>query len=338
LRSRKHFVPTSDSVTEEGSISAPVTVVVIAFNEERRISPCLEALLDQDVTSPYNVIVVDDGSRDSTPQIVEQLQRDFGNLKLVRHEVNRGRGAARRSGQDAADSLWIGFVDADIVVPRDWLRRCLDALADADAVSGIAQPDGDCAVVWRICSPTLRRRAGSAEITGNNVLFYRDALTRVPFSEVAKLGEDFRLAKLMAKSGLRLRTIDELTVEHRESKSYGNGVLWMWQSGVDATALLFEFRVIRVPDLAWLTWLLGSAVAFIVAGVGVTMYWQSALIVVALALIVNALFINSRFSPLPHPLRFLSALTISPPLMFAYLMGRTAGLVRFGRLKRQGHA
>ena len=96
-------------------------------------------------------------------------------------------GAARRSWQDATESPWVGFVDADIVILPNWLRRCLEELSDVDGVSGIAQPDGDCTVIWRICQPTLRHRPGSAAITGNNVLFSREALTRVPFSRTQNL-------------------------------------------------------------------------------------------------------------------------------------------------------
>lgn len=312
-----------------------VAIIVIAFNEERRIELCLHALLVQAVPVSYEVIVVDDGSSDSTARVVERLQTDHPNLRLVRHDVNSGRGAARLSGQNASDTRWIGFVDADIVVPPHWLQRCLEELSSADGVSGIAQPDGDCAVIWRICQPTLRDRPGSAEITGNNVLFSREALTRVPFSPNAKLGEDFRLATLMTHDGLRLRTIRDLKVAHGESKTYWQALSWMWQSGVDATSLLFEFRRIRVPDLAWLTWLAGLVAVVACACAGALGIWIAISVVVALTLVVDGAFILSRFAPLPHPIRFLDALAISPPLMLAYLAGRSAGLIRVKHLSRR---
>ena len=267
-------------------------------------------------------------------KVVEQLLPNFPNLRLLRHEINRGRGAARRSGQDATESPWIGFVDADIVVPSNWLERCFEELSNADGVSGIAQPDGDCAVIWRICQPTIRHRRGSAEITGNNVLFSRDALKRVPFSPNAKLGEDFRLAKLMTRQGLRLRTVEDLKVEHRESKTYWKAISWMWQSGVDATSLLFEFRVFRLPDLAWITWLLVFLTAVASAGLGVLGIWLSIVAIVTMTLVINVLFICSRFTPRPHLIRFLAALALSPPMMLAYLSGRTAGLLRVPYLLR----
>ena len=195
-------------------------------------------------------------------------------------------------------------------------------------MSGIAQPDGDCAVIWRICQPTIRQRKGSAEITGNNVLFSHEVLERVPFSPDAKLGEDFRLAKSMTQAGFRLSTIEDLKVEHRESKTYWKAISWMWESGVDATSLLFEFRILRMPDLAWLTWLSTCVATVIATGLGVLGLRISIFAVVVLTLLVDAFFITSRFAPRPHLIRFLAALFISPPMMLAYLVGRTAGLAR----------
>jgi len=273
------------------------------------------------------VIVVDDGSQDSTAKVVELFQDDYPNVRLVRHEANRGRGAARRSGQESTQSPLIGFVDADIVVPHDWLQRCSSELSNFDAVSGIALPDGDCAVIWRICEPTLRRRPGSAEITGNNVLFSREALSRVPFASESQLGEDFRLAKLMIRNGLRLSTLRDLVVEHRESKTYLEAVSWMWRSGVDATALLFEFGALRLPDLAWITWTVGVLTMIVVAAVGEVGVWVAAATVTALTILISFLFVGSRFLPRPRPMRFLIALVISPPLILAYLTGRCAGLI-----------
>jgi glycosyltransferase involved in cell wall biosynthesis len=320
----------------ENIITPQVAIIVIAFNEERRIGECLRALLAQDTPLSFEVVVVDDGSQDSTVKVIESFLVDHSNIRLIRHSINRGRGSARRSGQESAQSQFIGFVDADIVVPPDWLRRCLSELSTFDAVSGIALPDGDCAVIWRICEPKLRRRPGSAEITGNNVLFSREALTRVPFARESKLGEDFRLAKLMMRSGLRLTTVRDLVVEHRESKTYMDGVKWMWRSGVDATALLIDFRVVRLPDLAWITWTVGTLTLFLIAAVSVIDIWVAIAAVIALTVLICILFIQSRFLFRPRTLRFFFAITVSPPLILAYLIGRCAGLVRIFGLLRHG--
>jgi glycosyltransferase involved in cell wall biosynthesis len=302
-----------------------LTIVVIAHNEVLRIGACLEGLMAQDSDIRYEVVVVDDGSDDGTGDLIGRIMQKHPNVRFLRHETNRGRGAARLTGQLSANSRWIGFVDADIVVPVDWLSRCLLELEKADGVSGVAQPDGDCAVLWRICRPTLRLRPGSAEVTGNNVLFSSVALAKVPFSPDSKLGEDFRQAKAMVRLGLKLVTVLDLIVEHRETKSYRKAVKWMWQSGIDATALLFEFRIVRTPDLAWFAWLFGTASSIIV-GVLAGWWWGGAILVGETAA-VNLGFIYSRFMLFPHPSRWMKATIVSLPLLIAYLLGRCAGLV-----------
>jgi glycosyltransferase involved in cell wall biosynthesis len=319
---------------KEDRITTEVSIIVIAFNEERRIDGCLRALLAQDTSQSYEVVVVDDGSHDATADVVTQLQARHSNVRLVRHDTNRGRGAARLTGQQSTHSPLVGFVDADIVVPRQWLERCSTELSRYDAVSGIALPDGDCAVIWRICQPTLRRRPGTAEITGNNVLFTREALVRVPFGAEARLGEDFRLAKTMVRNGLRLATLGDLVVEHRETKTYGQALRWMGRSGVDATALLFEFRVVRVPDLAWLSWCAVVICAIVVIPVGTVAPWLAVAVAIVFTLIVSFLFTAARFLVRPHFGRFLAALVLSPPLILTYLVGRCAGLVRLIGVRR----
>ena len=100
----------------------------------------------------------------------------------------------------------------------------------------------------------------------------------------------------------------------------------MWKSGVDATSLLFEFRAVRLPDIAWATWLVGLGAVVVSASLGALDVGRAIALAVALTLIVDGSFIFSRFEPRPHPMRFLGALALSPPLMLAYLGGRSVGL------------
>ena len=306
-------------------MSTNVTIIVIAFNEERRIRPCLEALIHQDTDIVYEVVVVDDGSSDNTAALVSELSTHDPRIHLIRHDHNRGRGAARSTGQAYASTPLIGFVDADIIVPPSWLERCVAALGDADAVSGVAVPDGDCAVVWRIARATVRPRPGSAEITGNNVLFRATTLAKAPYDATSRLGEDFRQAKTMVRQGLLPVTIPDLHVEHRETKTYPKAARWMFQQGRDATALLVEFRVIRLPDVAWLSWLLGTLTVALATALGELSFVASLSGFVALTSAITVLFTGARFRATPHPLRWCRAALLNWPLITLYMLGRSAG-------------
>src|SRR5438874_286121 len=92
-----------------------LSLILPAYNEEAGIA---QAIVEADdalrrLGISYEVIVVDDGSRDPTAAIVEQALRDRPRVRLVRHNVNRGYGAALRTGFEAARGQRIAFTDAD---------------------------------------------------------------------------------------------------------------------------------------------------------------------------------------------------------------------------------
>lgn len=294
-----------------------VTLVVIAYNEVARIQACLDALVAQDYKGTYEILVVDDGSTDGTATVARRYGEPVIVLTLPE---NRGRGAARRHGIESAAGELIGFVDADIEVSTDWLRRCVDALPGHAAVGGIAVPDGDVAPLARITRATIRPVNGSMPITGNNVVFDGAVLRATGFDENAKLGEDFRLAARLLADGHSLQTVDGLHVKHNETKSYRKSLKWLHQSGIDATALLKEFRRWRLPDLAW-TGTLAASIAGVVAAA-----WNPWLLLTGPVSVgaVSILHTWTRFRPRPLG-RFLCAALLNLPLTAAYLTGRTRG-------------
>jgi len=117
------------------SIPGNFTVVVPAYNEEKTIEDVLKALLERG----YRVLVVDDGSRDSTPEILKRMSSRNDRISVYTHVINRGLGAALRTGLRAA--LKEG---ADYVVTFD-----ADGQHDPDDIEGVLKPllDGSADVV-----------------------------------------------------------------------------------------------------------------------------------------------------------------------------------------------
>lgn len=89
-----------------------ISVVIPAYNRAATIENCVRSVQGQTYQN-LEVIVVDDGSRDATIEIVERLAREDARIRLVRHERNRGAQAARNSGIYAAKGSWIAFLDSD---------------------------------------------------------------------------------------------------------------------------------------------------------------------------------------------------------------------------------
>lgn len=84
----------------------------------------------------FEVIVVDDGSRDRTAQIVAELAAGQPRVRLVRHEVNRGYGQALRSGFDAAQGELVFFMDSDGQFVFSEIEKLFARVDEFDAVLG----------------------------------------------------------------------------------------------------------------------------------------------------------------------------------------------------------
>ena len=96
------------------------TIVVPTYNKSRDIGVTCEALLQ--LTPEPEIIFVDDASTDDTADLI-QRRLNRPSMKLIRQPSNRGQGAARNAGVRAATGEILVFVDADVLVPPDFLRR-----------------------------------------------------------------------------------------------------------------------------------------------------------------------------------------------------------------------
>ncbi len=115
-----------------------LSVILPCYNEEANIAATID-----DVSSwmtrekiSGDIIVVDDGSKDTSVSIVEALQKSMKNLKLVRHTKNGGYGIAVRSGCDAATTEWISFMDSDGQFHADDLNLLLAHTNEYDFITG----------------------------------------------------------------------------------------------------------------------------------------------------------------------------------------------------------
>jgi dolichol-phosphate mannosyltransferase len=118
-----------------------LTVVVPMFDEEAvlplftaRVRPVLDALGER-----YEVIAVDDGSRDATPVLLLKEQRSWPELRVVRLRTNAGHQAALSAGLARARGRWVATLDADLQDPPEALPEMLVAARDqqVDVVYGV---------------------------------------------------------------------------------------------------------------------------------------------------------------------------------------------------------
>jgi len=111
-------------------VTPEISIVIPAFNEARRLPATLDRVERYlaSAGTPAEVIVVDDGSRDGTGEVVRQRAARWAQLRLVAAERNRGKGAAVQLGMAAARGRYRIFSDADLSVPIDDLELLLRPL------------------------------------------------------------------------------------------------------------------------------------------------------------------------------------------------------------------
>jgi glycosyltransferase involved in cell wall biosynthesis len=106
------------------------SVIVPAYNAGKTISDCLGALTRQSVDeAEYEIIVVDDGSRDNTAKIVQSLPVRY------LHQPNKGPAAARNHGSREARGSIILFTDSDCVPAPDWIEKMTGSFTDPGVVA-----------------------------------------------------------------------------------------------------------------------------------------------------------------------------------------------------------
>lgn len=108
-----------------------VSVIVPVYNTEVYLRQCLDSILFQTVRD-IEVICVDDGSTDGSPQILDVYAATDSRVKVI-HKENGGLVSARKTGLKAATGKYIGYVDSDDWIEPDMYGKLLAALTDGEA-------------------------------------------------------------------------------------------------------------------------------------------------------------------------------------------------------------
>jgi dolichyl-phosphate beta-glucosyltransferase len=210
-----------------------VSVVVPVLNEESCIDDFLERVsrVLRSRSAPWEIIVVDDGSVDSTVSRVERWMETKAQIHLLR-QPHRGKGAAIRRGMLAARGDWRMMADADLsVAPEEWIVF-FDAIAEpnaAEVIVGSREAPGS----RRVGEPLIRHligRAFNAVVQLLAVPGIRDtqcgfkmcsaeaARVLMPHLTVEGFAFDVELLLLARRAGFRVREVGVVWVCRRDSR------------------------------------------------------------------------------------------------------------------------
>jgi len=203
---------------DAGTGCVRISVIIPALNEEKVIGRCLESLqrLDYDLNE-FEVIVVDNGSEDGT---VDAARTCAGELILVTLTREQGRVTELRNlGAASARGEFLAFLDADCLVPRQWLRSAVERLS----TEGAGLVGGHCGIpensswvprIW-YSDRQFRKQGAVSYLPGANLLISRANFQMIGgFDESLETNEDCELCERARRNGLSVVAYPELGVVH----------------------------------------------------------------------------------------------------------------------------
>jgi len=233
-----------------------LSIVIPAFNEERRLPKAIEQIGSylSARTLGAEIIVVDDGSSDATPKLIESYGGKFPGLRLISNGANRGKGFSVRHGVLESRGEIVLFTDADLSTPIEEADKLLAALREQGYDAAIGSRALDRSLI-EVHQSAFREQAGAMfnrlvrqiaglEFSDTQCGFkaFRRERTRIIFEQqrIERFGFDPEILFLAKRHGLRVAEIP---------------VRWSHDSGTkvnvigDGIRMLLELPVIRWNSL-----------------------------------------------------------------------------------------
>lgn len=203
-----------------------IAVVVATHERAERLPRLLAALEQQDVDQAFEIVIVDDASRDRTWTQLQGLASSCRvPMRPIRLDRNSGPARARNAGWRSSSAPIIAFTDDDCMPGTVWLSQLLAGFADADIVQGCTVPPSDLEPGGAF-TRTMSVASESGLYETCNIAYRRELLERLEgFDEAFRYpyGEDVELGWRAKAAGARTVFSAAAVVEHDIARQTLNG-------------------------------------------------------------------------------------------------------------------
>ena len=235
-----------------------LSLIVPCYNEARTIEKCIEKIIyfAQGQIFSLEIIVVDDASTDGSWNILEKISRQHSEVRILKHEINRGKGAALRTGFIHATGDFIGIQDADDEYDTSDYLTMLQPLIDgkADVVYGsryLRLNTRRVLYFWHSwMNKTLTGLSNiftNLDITDMETcykLFRREVIHKIaPELKEDRFGFEPEVTAKVAQSGCR---VYECAISYKP-RTYEEGKKIGWKDGVRALYCVFHYSAHTAP-------------------------------------------------------------------------------------------
>ena len=225
-----------------------LSIVIPIYNEAATISEIVAMVRSVEVGLEKEILLVDDCSRDGTLAVLKQMSADHSDLKVLFHEVNRGKGAALRTGFAAATGDVVLIQDADMEYDPKEYPRLLQPILDrhADVVYGSRFLGGGAHRVvyfWHNLGnkllTTLSNMTTNLNLTDMEVcykVFRREVIQSIPLKE-DRFGFEVEITAKLARRKLK---IYEVPISYY-GRDYAEGKKIGWKDGFGALRCIARY-------------------------------------------------------------------------------------------------
>jgi glycosyltransferase involved in cell wall biosynthesis len=207
------------------------SIIVPSYNRSEEIKELIDSIIQLNFDrSRFELLIVDDGSTDSTLDLLEGYKKDLGSSLVYYTQKNQGPGAARNTGMSKASGDFFIFIDSDCTVPENWLSEIDKSLQEnqADAFGGADTYSDNFPSLLKAINYSMTSFITTGGLRGKKgkklARFYPRSfnmgLTRQLWKKIGgfgtlRHGQDIEFSSRILKSGALVIFVDKAAVYHK---------------------------------------------------------------------------------------------------------------------------